>query len=127
MSFRSILPIALFGAALSIAAPAKAQSSAGTFTLPFEAQWGAAVLPAGTYTVSTDVPVDPSVIRVIGNGTSAVILAGPSVPRDFSSRGSLELREINGKYVVTRFTSGSVGREFSFAPPRGKGREALNN
>jgi hypothetical protein len=127
MNFRSILPIALFGAALSIAAPARAQSSAGTFTLPFEAQWGAAVLPAGTYTVSTDVPLDSSVIRVIGNGTSAVILAGPSVPRDFSSRGSLELREINGKYVVTRFTAGPVGREFWFAPPKGKGRDAFNN
>jgi hypothetical protein len=127
MKFKSVLFVAVIGAALaSITVPAQAQGSAGTFTLPVEAQWGAAVLPAGTYTVSTDIPVDSSVIRVTGDGTSAIILAPPSKPRDFSSRGIIGLREINGKYVVAKFTAGPVGREFSFATPKAKSREHQN-
>jgi len=121
MSFKPVLFVAVLGAALAVTVPAQAQSFAGTFELPYDAQWGATVLPAGTYSVFTDIPVDSSVIKVIGNGTSAVILAPPSRPRDFSATGRLELREVNGKYVVTRFTAGPVGREFSFAVPKSHG------
>ena len=119
MTFRSILFVALFGVGLaSLTATARAEAFSGTFTLPFEAHWGSAVLPAGTYMVSADVPLASSVIKVVGNGTSAMILAGPSRPRDFSSNGNIELREINGTYVVTKFTAGTAGKEFQFAVPK---------
>jgi hypothetical protein len=121
MRFKPVLFAALLVAALAITVPAQAQSFAGTFQLPYDTQWGATVLPAGTYSVFTDIPIDSSVIKVVGNGTSAVILAPPSRPRDFSPSGNLELREINGKYVVTKFTAGPVGREFSFAAPKSRG------
>ena len=123
MNIKPILFGALLGTALAMSVPAQAQSFAGSFTLPVEAHWGAAVLPAGTYSVSTDIPVNSNLIKVIGNGTSAIIIAPPSRPRDFSSRGSLELRDVNGKYVVAKFTAGPVGREFTFPAPKETGRE----
>ena len=125
MTFKSTL-LALLCAASSVTAPAQAQSFAGTFHLPYDTQWGAAVLRAGTYTVFTDIPVNSSIIKVVGDRTTVVILAPPSRSRDFSSNGNLELREIDGKHIVTKFIAGPVGREFSFPPPKSRG-EHLNS
>ena len=96
-----------------------AQSYRGTFTLPVEAQWGAARLQPGDYTVSTDTVGATSLLYLTGNGVSVSILPGPTLRTEPSYKGGhLELTEINGTYAVTKFVAGAAGKEFSFAVPK---------
>jgi len=121
---------ALFTVALAgLAMPASAQNYRGKFTLPFEAHWGPAVLQPGEYTISTDVLGGTPVIFLAGNGRTASIFTGPvefSQPSDV--RGQLEVTEVNGTHVVTRFLAAAVGKDYSFSIPKsigGKGFVAL--
>lgn len=124
---KSILSTALLSLVLAcIALPANAQSYRGTFTLPFEAHWGLAVLPAGTYTLTADAPANASIINVRGNGTGVMVLAGASNPCPESMKGELEVRNVNGAYVITKLTSGIMGKEISFAVPKAIRTERFN-
>jgi hypothetical protein len=120
----------LFTVALAgLAMPASAQNYKGKFTLPFEAHWGTVNLQPGDYTVSTDVIGGTPLIYVTGNGVMASIFTGPVEFRQPSdSRGQLEVTEVNGTHVITRFVAASVGRDYSFSIPKsigGKGFVAL--
>jgi hypothetical protein len=111
----ALLTLVLGGLAL----PASAQSYKGTFTLPNETVWGPAVLEPGDYTVSTETVGATPFIRIEGNGKSATILAGATgYLEPFQAKGSLEVSEVNGTYVVTKLTAGMIGREYSFTVPR---------
>ena len=122
-----ILTTALLALVLAcIVLPANAQSYRGTFTLPFEAHWGLAVLPAGTYTLTTDAPVNASVINVRGNGMDVMVLAGASNPCAGSMKGALELRNVNGTYVITKLTSGILAKEIYFGVPKAIRTERFN-
>ena len=112
--------------AACIVLPANAQSYRGTFTLPFEAHWGMAVLPAGTYTLSTNAPANASIIDVRGNGKQVMVLTGASNPCAASMKGQLEVRNVNGAYVITKLTSGIMGKEISFAIPKAVRTERFN-
>src|SRR5690242_945626 len=109
--------------------PASAQNYRGKFTLPVEARWGAVNLQPGEYTISTDVVGGTPLIYVAGNGKTASIFTGPVEFRTPSDdRGQLELTEVNGTHVVTRFLAASVGKDYSFSIPKsigGKGFVAL--
>jgi len=121
---------ALFTVALAgLAVPASAQNYKGKFTLPFEAHWGPVNLQPGEYTVSTDVVGGTPLIYVTGNGKTASIFPGPIEFRQPSdSRGELEVTEVNGTHVVTRFVAATVGKDYSFSIPKsiaGKGFGAV--
>src|ERR1700686_3990764 len=111
----------------SVTLPAKAQNSRGKFTRPFEAHWGIADLQPGHYTVWTDSVGAGPVIHVAGaNGTTATILAGPVELREASGgNGKIEITDVNGTQVVTKFTAALVGKEFSFAIPSSLTRHGL--
>ena len=66
------LAFALAGA-MVFAGFASAQSASGKFTLPFEARWGMATLPAGDYKFTMDSVNSPAIIEVY-RGTKAVAL-----------------------------------------------------
>ena len=126
MNFKRYAVFAALSAfALAGLAPAAvAQNYRGTFTLPFEAQWGNAHLQPGEYTVRTDTIVATPVMYLTGNGVAQSILSGPVRTGEISDKGShLELTEINGTYVVSKLVAGGVGKEFSFATPRSLSRE----
>ncbi len=111
----ALLTLVLGGLAL----PASAQPYKGTFTLPNETVWGPAMLEPGEYTVSTDTVGPTPFIRIEGNGKTATILTGATgYLEPFQAKGSLEVSEANGTYVITKLTAGMIGREYSFTVPR---------
>ena len=104
--------------------PASAQNYRGKFTLPYEAHWGAVNLQPGEYTVSTDIVGGTPVLFVSNHRTTASIFTGPVDLVEASDNGLIELTEVNGTHVVTRFLAGALGKDYSFRIPKsiaGKG------
>lgn len=93
---RSITKVTLLavmlGATLLFASAANAQSEyQGKFTLPFEARWGRAVLPAGQYWL-TCVHFNPGTVLVIRDANNRRIVAYESaVFREDSATGESAL------------------------------------
>jgi hypothetical protein len=111
----------------SVTLPANAQNYRGKFTLPFEARWGVADLQPGDYTVWTDSVGAGPVIHLAGaNGSTATILTGPMEQRQSTGgNGQIEISDVNGTQVVTKFTASTVGKEYSFAIPSSLTRHGL--
>src|SRR5258708_26714430 len=104
----ALLTLVLGGLAL----PASAQPYKGTFTLPNETVWGPAVLEPGEYTVRTEMVGATPFLQIEGNGKTATILAGAvGYLEPFQAKGSLEVSEVNGTYVVTELTAAIIVRE----------------
>ena len=122
--FGALCIVALAGLAL----PASAQNYKATFTLPFAAHWGSVDLQPGDYTISSNTLGTPF-LSVTGNGTTVSILTGPVELREPTGRsGHLELTDVNGTQVVTKFVASTAGKEYSFAIPKsiaGKGFGAV--
>jgi len=103
--------------------PASAQSLKGTFTLPYEVQWGKAVLPAGPYTITFDTLHGPAIVRTSTGEGRAIVMARivdkamkdqPSallVTKIENQRvvRTLNLREADAAFVYRPFTK-SEGR-----------------
>jgi hypothetical protein len=111
---------ALFTVALAgLALPASAQNYKAKFTLPFEAHWGAVVLEPGDYTITKSSVSAIPILSVTGNGRTASIIAGPAeVMEPSNGGGRLELTEVNGTHVVTRFYAATAGKDYTFAIPK---------
>jgi len=113
MNFKRFAVIAaLCTAALS------AQTYRGTFTLPFDAEWGANHLPAGDYTITADMVGSQPVLNLTGNGIYAAVLAGPVSSVDITHRGHLDITDVNGAHVVTGLVAGTAGKSYSFMIPK---------
>lgn len=99
----TIAALALVGI---FASPANAQSKAtGSFTLPFEAKWGNAVLPEGdyTFTVQSATPWGDSnyLVTFAAKGIRGeTILARKDLGPDVSSRNMLVAVRSGGKYRI---------------------------
>ena len=98
-------------------------SFAGTFTLPFEAQWGAMTLPAGDYSLYYG--------QLFATGTTAVAIAGKAEgsPRGWIlvqagertsalKDGLVCIRDGNS-LVVRKLELPAIGESVNFALPRG--------
>lgn len=113
-------------ALLALTSPANAQNYKGKFTLPAETHWGSATLQPGEYTVSAEYVGSTTIIYVMGERTIASVLPGPIATSDaWSANGRIELTEVNGTKVVTRFTAPSQGKEYSFAIPKSVARKGF--
>ena len=112
--FAAVCTFALAGLSL----PASAQTYKGKFTLPYEAHWGIVDLQPGEYTVTPSIVGTTPLLYVSGNGTGFNIMAGPMDVREPGGRGKIELTEVNGTHVVTRFFAASVGKDYTFAIPK---------
>src|SRR6266700_8238797 len=108
----ALLAVVLGGLAL----PASAATYKGTFTLPSETVWGSAVLEPGDYTVVMDVFGVTPILRIEGDGKTVNIFAGTIdlLESTYQTKGSLEISEVNGTNVVTRFHATAIGRDFTF-------------
>jgi hypothetical protein len=99
--------------------PANAQNYRAKVTLPFETQWGGAVLPAGNYVLTTEAVMTAPTIHVSGEGININVLAGPVNLTETTDRGGqLEITDVNGTHVVTKLHAGFTGKDFSFAIPK---------
>ncbi len=99
---------------------AKAQEFHGKFTLPFEAQWGPAVLPPGDYTFSIT-SISPHTVFLQGEGKNAIIVPFPMPEEKVSSdRSKLTLVDNGARYVVRSLEAAELGVTFEYPTAKAK-------
>lgn len=122
---RTLRILVLVLAALSLfTGLSNAQDYQGEFTLPFEAHWGRAVLPAGHYSLRLDPLVAPFVIA-LRRGNQNVALVMPSegpAERKSSEPSALLAVRINGKYRIRSLSLAQVGLVFYYSVPKSEQR-----
>jgi hypothetical protein len=100
----------------SFAGTANAQIVEGKFTLPFEARWGSAVLPAGQYTLRMDRPYGPTrVTSLTGTHVGYVMALGVEDARKGQPTALLVTRNEDGR-VIRSFTWSEGGKTFVYKP-----------
>jgi len=112
--------------ALSLSAGlGKAQGTyKGEFTLPFEAQWGTAVLPPGNYAFSISLASSLGTqyaVFLTGEGKNAIILP-LTMPEDKVSSNDSYLTLVNagGRYVVQSLQAAELGETFDYGVSKPK-------
>jgi hypothetical protein len=114
----SSLVLALFASCLG-AASARAQEFAGKFTLPFEARWGAATLPAGDYTFTIDEAMAGGAL-VVSSAKVEAIVRGQAYNPKATASSALILRRENGVYAVRELRMSDLGVVLYYGHPRPK-------
>jgi hypothetical protein len=113
-----ILLLAVLAAALS-ASLASAQDYEGKFTLPFEAHWGRAVLPAGDYTFRVNPNQAPCMVSVSqGRQTLAFILTSDTTRGEVAGSSALIAVRSAGSYRIRALQLAEVGVVLEYMPPK---------
>jgi hypothetical protein len=100
-SFSWIKVVALvFLASCAGASLANAQEFRGQFSLPFEARWGAAVLPAGEYTFTLDEHASQRLVIVRGEAQQAMVLPQNVEFRAIPHQSALIAVRSGGEYRI---------------------------
>lgn len=92
----------------------------GTFTLPFEAHWAGAVLPAGDYTISMPSTATPYLLFVRGEGKSVIILANGASEKSLSDDSKLTVVKLAGTETITGLEAGQIGLALDYPLPKSK-------
>ena len=87
----------------------------GTFTLPFEAHWAGATLPAGEYTITMPTDSTPYLLYVRGQGKSAIIMATANNTKAVSDQSHLTVVNTGGREAITSLEAGQLGMTFDYA------------
>ena len=109
----------LFLAGLATAGNAQ-NAYQGKFTLPFEAHWGGATLPAGDYTFALPTVTYPYKLYIRGQATTAIIMVVGFDKKVASGHAQLNLVEIADAQNVQTFEAPELGLTFNFATPSPK-------
>lgn len=97
---------------------ASAQTMAGRFTLPFEAQWGAATLPAGTYSFTVEGIGREAKVRVLHGAETVAYMLNQGFDMTPSRSVSLTIARNNEGKFVRDLSLPEIGQIFHFAPPK---------
>jgi hypothetical protein len=109
------LVLALAGAVV-FAGLASAQTAGGRFTLPFEAHWGPATLPAGDYSFTLD-KLGPGSIVQLSRGTKTVALVmSPSYSMESSGPTALTVVRNSAGNTVRDLRLPEFGVVLHYAP-----------
>ena len=93
----------------------------GKFTLPFEAHWAGATLPAGEYTISMpDAEISPYWLYVRGQGQVAIIMATATDTKAVSKQSQLAVVNTGGREAITSLEAGQLGMTFDYAVSKSK-------
>lgn len=106
-------------------ASAQTQGYRGTFELATEARFGKAILPPGSYTIST--LQGAKGIRIMGDNGNVAILAAGTDLKASDARPKLVFVDTNGMYALQSFQSGVIGQSYDFLVvkgPRGSNERA---
>ena len=95
--------------------PASAQSLKGSFTLPYDVQWGKAVLPAGPYTITFDSLRGPAIVRT-STGRGLAIVMARSVDKAMDEPSALLITKIENQHVVRYLNLREVDTAFAYRP-----------
>jgi hypothetical protein len=109
--------LAVLAAGLS-ASLASAQNYEGKFTLPFEAHWGKAVLPAGDYTFRVNPSEPPCMVSVSqGRQTVAFILTSATSKGEVAGSSALIAVRSAGNYHIRALQLAEPGMVLEYSPP----------
>jgi hypothetical protein len=97
----------------------------GEFTLPFEAHWAGATLPAGDYTISMPEAVQPFLLYIRGERASAILFAQSFDSREASNDSSLTITKTGGNEAITELRAGQLGMTFDFAVHKTKAKAEI--
>lgn len=104
---------------------ANAQTVAGTFTLPFEAHWGQATLPAGDYSFMLEGGPGGKVQVIRGNkGIAFVVDRGYST--DTSAGMSMTVVRNRAGYSICDLNLPGIGKVLHYAPAKPRRNSAAN-
>jgi len=112
----SSLVLALLASCLG-AGMARAQEMKGKFTLPFDARWGQATLPAGEYSFTVDQSQASARVVLSGYRTAAIIHAQGYNPKSADS-SALVLVSDRGMNTVRELKLAELGVVLYFTPSR---------
>ncbi len=103
---------------------ASAQVCQGQFTLPFDAQWGRATLPAGDYTFTINSTGSP-VIAMIGQSDRNVglVMAQSTSTSDATKASELIVTRNGGHARIRVLHLAELGTDLYYAAPKSEGRE----
>jgi hypothetical protein len=117
------LAVLALGATGAKAQGLSSTSFGGTFTLPFEAQWGAMTLPAGNYSLSYGQPFPGGTyaVEVVGKTEGSphgmiLVRAGGQVS---ATKDSLICVREGDSLVVRKLDMPAIGKSVNFALPHG--------
>jgi hypothetical protein len=132
MNIQKTLTLLALALALVIAAaPANAQQLyKGTFTLPFEAQFGSNIVEAGQYTITVEEALGQRMIRLYGQSTNGpsgfAVLTGSTDRVEPAANGKLKFVDVNGIPTLKSFQAGVIGQLYTFVTPKSKGGESAH-
>ncbi len=110
VSFAFLL-IALFPSTAGAQVAAK-----GSFTLPFEIQWGKWTMPAGNYTFTLDRAVPGGIVKIQSEDLTATFLINHTTTfgHELFGDSELHLRHVNGTWHVQELHLPPLGRGLSY-------------
>jgi hypothetical protein len=116
----SLVRSLMFAALTSLGGTTLMQASTqASFHLSAATHWGNAVLPPGDYKMSLpDDSIGQHQVKIEGAGKTVYIFPIVTDITDKSSSSHLDLKEIDGEYFVRGFSSGVLGKEFTFHTPK---------
>jgi hypothetical protein len=119
------LLLVLFATLISVAgASAQTTGFLGTFTLPHEVLWGAAVLPPGGYTIRMTSIHAPGMVRSTDGKTQAFVITVASGDPEKGS-ASLTIMTRGSQRKVVSMNVPSVGASLVYSPLTKSEREIL--
>ena len=118
LKFLNLLALVALALCFSAGLGKAQEAYKGTFTLPFEAHWAGAVLPAGEYTLSLPSTNAPYMLFVRGEGKSVIILANGWADRQLSDDSKLTVVNVNGTETIANLEAGQVGLTFDYPLPK---------
>lgn len=127
MNLQKMLKLSLLALAILVVAsavPANAQQVyKATFTLPFEAQWGSAVIEPGEYTISVEDAPGQQLVRLHGSSDIAVF-PGITNWAPYGEKAKLVFVNVNGLNTLRAFDAPAIGKAFTFPVHKSKGERA---
>lgn len=122
---KATLFLVVFATLISVAgASAQTSGFVGTFTLPHEVLWGAAVLPPGGYTIRMSSIHAPGFVRSTDGKTQAIVFTVASGDAE-KGNPSLTIMTQGGKRKVVSMSLPAVGLSLVYSPLTKSEREIL--
>jgi hypothetical protein len=108
-------------------ASAQAPAYRGQFTLPFDAQWGGATLPAGDYSFTLKSTAYPAIVTIEqGQRNVALVMAQGSSDSNASKGSELIVTRSGGRARIRALHLAELGTELYYGAPKAEGREMAN-
>jgi hypothetical protein len=97
---------------------ASAQTMAGKFTLPYEAHWGLATLPAGTYSFAVEGIGREARVRVLRGAETVAYMLNQGFDTTPSRSISLTVARSSAGNFVRDLSLPEIGQVFHYATPK---------